>query len=175
MHNTTAYTSHIQNRNTWVIVEYHNELWENSQSSYTYVWATEKSPRNFVKSVYWWQIFLGCSVWQNMFWCCREYIWIAALRRIRPLGQFNRLILLYEDTVRVFSTWCSTKQHNFSNSIQRSIHNFVYKRCPKIGPNLYAQYPLYNESTLMILNRIWNDNYRKTVSMLYLFKKIAQM
>ena len=26
MHNTTAYTSHIQNRNTWVIVKYHNEL-----------------------------------------------------------------------------------------------------------------------------------------------------
>ena len=26
MHNTKAYTSHLQNRNTWVIVEYHNEL-----------------------------------------------------------------------------------------------------------------------------------------------------
>ena len=26
MHNTTAYTNHIQNRNTWVVVEYHNEL-----------------------------------------------------------------------------------------------------------------------------------------------------
>ena len=43
MHNTTAYTSHIQNRNTWVIVDYHNELWENSKSSYTFVWATEKN------------------------------------------------------------------------------------------------------------------------------------
>ena len=26
LHNTTAYTSFVQNRNTWVIVEYHNKL-----------------------------------------------------------------------------------------------------------------------------------------------------
>ena len=54
MHNTTAYTSHIQNRNTWVIVDYHNELWENSKSSYTFVWATEKKVQELLsKSVQW--------------------------------------------------------------------------------------------------------------------------
>ena len=53
MHNTTAYTSHIQNRNTWVIVDYHNELWENSKSSYTFVWATEKNVQELLsKSVH---------------------------------------------------------------------------------------------------------------------------
>ena len=53
MHNTTAYTSHIQNRNTWVIVEYHIELWENSKSSYTLVWATEKKVQELLsKSVH---------------------------------------------------------------------------------------------------------------------------
>ena len=28
MHNTTMYTGHVQNIYTWVIVEYHNKLWE---------------------------------------------------------------------------------------------------------------------------------------------------
>ena len=52
MHNTAAYTSHIQNRNTCVIVEYHNELIENSISSYTFVWATEKKVQELLsKSV----------------------------------------------------------------------------------------------------------------------------
>ena len=52
MHHTTAYTSHIQNRNTWVIVEYHNELWENSKSNYTFVWATERKVQELLsKSV----------------------------------------------------------------------------------------------------------------------------
>ena len=53
MHNTTAYTSHIQHRNNWVIVEYHNELWDNSKSSYTLIWATEKKKsKNFCPSLY---------------------------------------------------------------------------------------------------------------------------
>ena len=52
MHNTTAHTSHIQNRNTWVIVEYHNELWDNSESSHILVWATEKKSKNFCPSLY---------------------------------------------------------------------------------------------------------------------------
>ena len=28
MHNTAMYTGHVQNKYTWVIVEYHNKLWE---------------------------------------------------------------------------------------------------------------------------------------------------
>ena len=58
MHNTTAYTSHIQNKNTWVIVEYHNELWDNSKSSYTLVWATEKKVQELLsKSVH---VYFSC-------------------------------------------------------------------------------------------------------------------
>ena len=53
MHNTTAYTSQIQNRNTWLIDDYHNELWENSKSSYTFVWATAKKVQELLsKSVH---------------------------------------------------------------------------------------------------------------------------
>ena len=53
MHHTTAYTSHIQNRNAWVIVEYHNELWDNSKSFYTFVWATERKVQELLsKSVH---------------------------------------------------------------------------------------------------------------------------
>ena len=50
MHITTAYTSHVQNRNTSVIVEYHNELWENSKSNYTFVWAPEKNVQELLSN-----------------------------------------------------------------------------------------------------------------------------
>ena len=43
MHNAKAYYSHVQNISTWVVVEYHNELSENSKSSYSFVWVPEKS------------------------------------------------------------------------------------------------------------------------------------
>ena len=52
MHNTTVYTSQVQNRNTWMIVEYHNKLWDNSKSNHTFVWASEKMFKNFCPSLY---------------------------------------------------------------------------------------------------------------------------
>ena len=52
MHNTAAYTSHFQNKNTSVIVEYHNKLWGNSKSNYTFVCAPEKTVQELLsKSV----------------------------------------------------------------------------------------------------------------------------
>ena len=52
IHNTAAYTSHFQNKNTSVIVEYHNKLWGNSKSNYTFVCAPEKTVQELLsKSV----------------------------------------------------------------------------------------------------------------------------
>ena len=69
MHNTTAYTSHIQNRDTWVIVEYHNELWDNSKWSYTFVWSTAKKSKNFCPSLYTWYM-----------------LWVSSLAYFRSLS-----------------------------------------------------------------------------------------
>ena len=52
MPNTTAYTSHVQNTNTWVIVEYHDKLWDNSKQNYTFVWAPDKNVQELGPSLY---------------------------------------------------------------------------------------------------------------------------
>ena len=48
----TAYTSHFQNKNTSVIIEYHNKLLGNSKSNYTLVCAPEKYVQEFCPSLY---------------------------------------------------------------------------------------------------------------------------
>ena len=52
MHNTSVFTSHGQNINSWAIVEYHNKLRENSKWNFTFVWAPEKMSKNVCPSLW---------------------------------------------------------------------------------------------------------------------------